>query len=246
MNPHTGTPPRRTRRIGGSAKGPIPEIPWNDSTSHIGSFVDNVPTTVQGQTNISRRRRRRQRLSRRRCRSRQRQCHPMQRHRICQARLAIVFRNLHLPRAPRYLALLRHRFSRFRLGTLRLEPRPGFKHNGLRPGLSEQLRLPHHRRHFRFGSGLCRCARASRAAARQRALGQADYTLYPLSKQHAAAFHDVTAGNNSVVCDLNNPDVLDCESNGFVDGWDAAAGFDDASGLGSLDVTQLVQNWSKY
>ena len=31
-------------------------------------------------------------------------------------------------------------------------------------------------------------------------LGQADYTLYPLSKQHAAAFHDVITGNNSVVC----------------------------------------------
>ncbi len=31
-------------------------------------------------------------------------------------------------------------------------------------------------------------------------LGQADYTLYPLSKQFAASFHDVTTGNNSVVC----------------------------------------------
>jgi trimeric autotransporter adhesin len=72
-------------------------------------------------------------------------------------------------------------------------------------------------------------------------LGQADYTLYPLSQQKSAAFHDVTTGNNAVYC-LSG--AADCGSNGFLTGYNAATGYDDASGLGSLDVTQLVQNWS--
>jgi subtilase family serine protease len=37
----------------GSALKYIPEIPWNDSTSTIGSFANNVPTTIGGNTNIS-------------------------------------------------------------------------------------------------------------------------------------------------------------------------------------------------
>ncbi|MDQ1452511.1 MAG: hypothetical protein QOK38_2377 [Acidobacteriaceae bacterium] len=73
-------------------------------------------------------------------------------------------------------------------------------------------------------------------------LGQADYTLYPLSKQYAASFHDVTTGNNSVVCASGS---AQCSTNLFLTGYDAAAGYDVASGLGSVDATQLVQNWSK-
>ncbi len=72
-------------------------------------------------------------------------------------------------------------------------------------------------------------------------LGQADYTLYPLSKQHSAAFHDVTTGNISVFCLTG---ATNCGANGFLTGYDAAAGYDLATGLGSVDATQLVQNWS--
>ncbi len=72
-------------------------------------------------------------------------------------------------------------------------------------------------------------------------LGQAAYTLYPLSKQHAAAFHDVTTGNNSVVCAAGS---LNCGANDFLTGYDAGAGYDVASGLGSVNATQMVQNWS--
>ena len=71
-------------------------------------------------------------------------------------------------------------------------------------------------------------------------LGQADYTLYPLSKQNPAAFRDVTTGNNSVLCTAG---TSGCGSNDFLTGYDAGAGYDLASGLGSVDVTQLVQNW---
>ena len=73
-------------------------------------------------------------------------------------------------------------------------------------------------------------------------LGQADYTLYPLSKQFAASFRDVTTGNNSVYCLTGAPN---CGANGFLTGYDASSGYDLATGLGSMDVTQLVQNWSK-
>ena len=77
-------------------------------------------------------------------------------------------------------------------------------------------------------------------------LGQADFTLYPLSKQAPGAFRDVTTGNISVVCSgspASDPNA--CGSNGFLTGYNAGTGYDLATGLGSLDVTQLVQNWSK-
>jgi hypothetical protein len=74
-------------------------------------------------------------------------------------------------------------------------------------------------------------------------LGQADYVLYNLAGQAAlygTVFHDVTAGNNSVVCTSGSPD---CGSNGFLNGFNAGTGYDAATGLGSVDVAQLVANW---
>jgi subtilase family serine protease len=63
--------------------------------------------------------------------------------------------------------------------------------------------------------------------------GLANATLYPLAATQAAGgpavFHDITAGNNSV------PGVT---------GYNAAAGYDPASGLGSVDAAQLVNHWS--
>ncbi len=72
-------------------------------------------------------------------------------------------------------------------------------------------------------------------------LGQADVTLYPLSRQNPAAFHDVTTGNNSPVCFAGTPN---CGANGFLTGYDATPGYDMASGLGSVNVTQMVQSWN--
>jgi hypothetical protein len=73
-------------------------------------------------------------------------------------------------------------------------------------------------------------------------LGQADYTLYALATQFPASFHDVTTGNISVVCPAGS---LNCGANGFLTGYNAGSGYDLATGLGSVDATQLVQNWSK-
>lgn len=73
-------------------------------------------------------------------------------------------------------------------------------------------------------------------------LGQADYVLYQLAQsKYSTVFHDVTAGNNSVPCASGS---LNCGTNGFLNGYNAGTGYDLASGLGSVDVKQLIQNWS--
>jgi len=73
-------------------------------------------------------------------------------------------------------------------------------------------------------------------------LGQADFVLYQLAKsKYATVFHDTTVGDNSVVCVSGSPN---CGSNGFMTGYNATAGYDQASGLGSVDAAALVANWS--
>lgn len=76
-------------------------------------------------------------------------------------------------------------------------------------------------------------------------LGQANYVLYNLANQssvYSAAFHDTTSGNNSVYCVSGS---TDCLSNLFESGYDTGAAYDLASGLGSVDVTQIINDWSK-
>lgn len=72
-------------------------------------------------------------------------------------------------------------------------------------------------------------------------LGQADSVLYQLANsKYATVFNDVTQGNDSVVCTSG---TANCGSNGFLTGYDAGMGYDRASGLGSIDATQLLNNW---
>ena len=73
-------------------------------------------------------------------------------------------------------------------------------------------------------------------------LGQANYVLYQLANsKYASVFHDVTTGNNSVYCAGGTPD---CNDNSFLSGFDTTVGYDEASGLGSVDVASLIANWS--
>lgn len=72
-------------------------------------------------------------------------------------------------------------------------------------------------------------------------LGQADSVLYQLAKAHPSYFHDVTAGNNSVPCAAGSSN---CGSNGFLTGYNAGVGYDLASGLGSVDAATLINNWT--
>jgi hypothetical protein len=77
-------------------------------------------------------------------------------------------------------------------------------------------------------------------------LGQADYVLYDLAKsKYSTVFHDVTSGNNSVAC---NSGTANCAANtggySFMTGYNAVTGYDEASGLGSVDASQLLSNWN--
>lgn len=78
-------------------------------------------------------------------------------------------------------------------------------------------------------------------------LGLAAQPLYNLfnSTKSTTIFHDVTVGNNSVVCTAGS--TPDCQKNMagnyFLTGYDSSGGYDLATGLGSVDATQLVNNW---
>jgi hypothetical protein len=78
-------------------------------------------------------------------------------------------------------------------------------------------------------------------------LGQAAQQLYTLyNGSHASAiFHDVTVGNNSVPCTSSSPNcLLNTAGYYYESGYNATAGYDLASGLGSVDVKQLMNYWS--
>jgi subtilase family serine protease len=74
--------------------------------------------------------------------------------------------------------------------------------------------------------------------------GQADFTLYALAKQKPAAFHDITVGSNSVPCSSGETDCAN-EGNGIdqTTVYSAGPGYDQATGLGSIDANVLVSNW---
>jgi hypothetical protein len=81
--------------------------------------------------------------------------------------------------------------------------------------------------------------------------GQANTVLYPLSQQAPQAFHDITVGTNAVSCVVGSPDCTAANypgypngALGYLNGYSATVGYDMASGLGSIDIAQLVDNWS--
>jgi len=100
--------------------------------------------------------------------------------------------------------------------------------------------------------------------------GNANYVLYPLAAQNGAScasnaaavgnssciFYDVVTGNNSVACYAGYPNCSNTSlsSNGYgilVDpanhsspAWMTTTGYDLATGLGSVNVTNLVNQWS--
>ncbi len=80
--------------------------------------------------------------------------------------------------------------------------------------------------------------------------GQANYTLYALARQFPAVFHDIALGTNDTTCALNtSPDCnTPISNNSFEESYGvyaAGPGYDLASGLGSVDVSQLLNNWNK-
>jgi subtilase family serine protease len=78
-------------------------------------------------------------------------------------------------------------------------------------------------------------------------LGMAANTLYDLynSANASAIFHDVTVGNNSVYCTAGTPNCsLNTAGYPFLTGYSTNAGYDLATGLGSVDATQLINYWT--
>jgi uncharacterized protein (TIGR03437 family) len=71
-------------------------------------------------------------------------------------------------------------------------------------------------------------------------VGNINPTLYHLAQSAPNAFHDITVGNNMVPCTQGTPD---CGAS-LEFGYSAGAGYDLATGLGSVDVYNLVTQWS--
>ncbi len=73
-------------------------------------------------------------------------------------------------------------------------------------------------------------------------IGNAGPTIYALanSAQSATIFHDIVGGNNSSACTAGTPNC----PNGGVIGYTAVAGYDQATGWGSVDVFNLATKWT--
>ena len=82
--------------------------------------------------------------------------------------------------------------------------------------------------------------------------GQANYIYYALATRTAAAtakpFNDIKTGGNQVPCDVGTPNCVQWtvgQSKGFYaeGGYLAGAGYDRATGLGTVDVANLINDW---
>jgi subtilase family serine protease len=74
--------------------------------------------------------------------------------------------------------------------------------------------------------------------------GNVNPTLYALAASTPSAFHDITSGNNIVPC---TPGTPNCPTTSpFQFGFSAGTGYDQASGLGSIDAYNLVTAWPNY
>ena len=77
--------------------------------------------------------------------------------------------------------------------------------------------------------------------------GNANFVLYKLAQLHPTVFHDVTTGTIEVPCQTGSPNCTTSRTGdqfGILNGYNTAAGYDLATGIGSVDVGLLLQNWS--
>jgi uncharacterized protein (TIGR03437 family) len=71
-------------------------------------------------------------------------------------------------------------------------------------------------------------------------MGNINPELYHMAQAYPAAFHDITTGNNDVPCVQSSPD---CSTGSF--GYNAGPGYDQISGIGSVDVNNLITHWNQ-
>jgi uncharacterized protein (TIGR03437 family) len=70
-------------------------------------------------------------------------------------------------------------------------------------------------------------------------LGNINPKLYQLAQSTTGVFHDITSGNNIIPCKFGTPD---CTTGRY--GYNAGPGYDEVTGLGSIDINNLFNNWS--
>jgi hypothetical protein len=73
----------------------------------------------------------------------------------------------------------------------------------------------------------------------QAGLGNVNPTLYRLAQTTTGVFHDITVGNNIVPCVTGSPNCT-----GGQLGFSAGTGYDQTTGLGSLDAYNLATGWA--
>ena len=71
-------------------------------------------------------------------------------------------------------------------------------------------------------------------------LGNINPQLYRMAQSVPAAFHDIVAGNNDVPCLQSSPG---CATGSY--GYSAGPGYDQATGIGSIDANVLVTSWGQ-
>ena len=86
---------------------------------------------------------------------------------------------------------------------------------------------------------LCRHCGAYRAKD-QRSPGQRQSLIYSPAANSPNTFHDTTTGDNMVPCTAGS---TDCPASGMI-GYSAAAGYDLATGWGSVDAAAMVAAWN--
>jgi len=69
-------------------------------------------------------------------------------------------------------------------------------------------------------------------------LGNINPRLYQLAQTTSGVFHDITTGNNIVPCTVG---TVDCTTGAY--GYNAGPGYDPVTGLGSIDIASLFENW---
>jgi len=77
--------------------------------------------------------------------------------------------------------------------------------------------------------------------------GNANTVLYPMAASQPGAFHDVTTGTIAVLCQASSPNcdkAVSSDEFGILTGYNAGGGYDLATGLGSVDAANLVNNWN--
>jgi hypothetical protein len=70
-------------------------------------------------------------------------------------------------------------------------------------------------------------------------LGNVNPRLYQLAQTATGVFHDIAVGDNIVPCKAGTPD---CTDGAY--GYKTGPGYDQVTGLGSIDISNLAEKWS--